>query len=93
MRDTQSVAGMVDEVLARWARARADQTGESFGDALEAILKTEAGRQLRELGSGPYRRDRADDWQANVARERAEERAAALGWRLPPETSDRSKDN
>ncbi len=92
MRDDRSVADMVDEVLTQWAKARAARTGESFGDALEAILDTEAGRQLRELGSGPHRHERADEWQANVAQERAEERADALDWRSPPEASDLSTD-
>ena len=92
MRDDRSVADMVDEVLAQWAKARATRTGESFEDALEAILDTEAGRQLRELGSGPHRRERADEWQANVAQERAEERADALDWRSGPEASDLSTD-
>ena len=93
MRDNQSVADMVDEVLAQWAKARAARTGESFEDALEAILDTEAGRQLRELGSGPHRRERSDEWQANVAQERAEERADALDWRSAPEASDLSTDD
>lgn len=88
MRHDQSVAGMVDEVLVRWTKSRAAWHGESFEDALEAILSTEAGRELRELGSGPHRRERADEWQANVARERTEERAAALGWRSPSESPD-----
>lgn len=88
MRDDQSVADMVDEVLTRWAKSRAAWTGEPVEDALEAILSTEAGRELRELGSGPHRRDRADEWQAHVARERAEERADALGWRSPSASLD-----
>ena len=43
MPDDQSVADMVDEVLARQAAYRASQTGESFEDALEAVIETVAG--------------------------------------------------
>ena len=90
----RSVVDMVDEVLARQAKARAARTGESFEDALKAVVGTEAGRQLRELGSGPHLRERADEWQANVVRERAEERADVLGWRHSPrEASDPSADD
>jgi len=38
MPDDQSVADMVDEVLARQTAYRASQTGESFEDALEAVI-------------------------------------------------------
>ena len=60
-RDNRSVADMVDEVLSRQAVARADQTGEPFEDALDAVLETEAGRQLRKLRDGPRRHERADE--------------------------------
>ena len=59
------------------------QTREPFEDALDAALETEAGRQLRKLRDGPRRHERADEWQANVAKERAEEWTAALGSSLP----------
>ena len=51
MPDEQSVADMVDEVLARQAAYRASQTGEWFEDALETVIETVAGRQLQELRS------------------------------------------
>lgn len=87
MRDYQSVAGMADEVLERWTKARAFRTGESFEDVLEAIPGTEAGRHLREPGSGGLRRrERAHEWQASVA----QERACALGRRSLPGASDLS---
>ena len=86
MRDDQGVACMVAEILTRRAKARAPRTADSFEDALEVVLGTEASRQLRELGGGPRRRERVDEWQANVARERAE----VLGWRSPRETPDPS---
>ena len=74
MRKKQSVANMADEVLARQARARAERTGESFEEALKAVRKTEAGRQLEELSEGPHRDQRAQEWQEEMSRERSEER-------------------
>ena len=84
MRDDQGVACMVAEILTRRAKARAPRTADSFEDALEVVLGTEASRQLRELGSSARRRERVDEWQANVAREQAE----VLGWSSPRETPD-----
>jgi hypothetical protein len=77
---------MVAEILTRRAKAHAPRTADSFEDALEVVLGTEASRRLRELGSSARRRERVDEWQANVARERAE----VLGWRSPRETPDPS---
>jgi hypothetical protein len=74
MKNKQTVAEMADEVLARQARARAERTGEPFEEALKAVRKTEAGRQLEELGEGPHRDQRADQWQEEMSRERTEER-------------------
>ena len=65
---------MADEVLARQAGTRVQQTGEPFEEALKAVLKTEAGRQLRELRDGPHRDKRAQHWQENLPRQRARER-------------------
>jgi hypothetical protein len=48
------VADMAEEVFARQATTRAERTGESSG---------------RELRDGPHRHERAEDWQANIARE------------------------
>ena len=86
VRDDQGVVCMLDEVLTRQAIARAPRTADSFEDALEVVLGTEASRQLRELSSGLRRHERVDEWQANVARERAE----VLGWRSPREALDPS---
>jgi hypothetical protein len=74
MKKRQKVAEMADEVLARQARVRAERTGESFEEALKAVRKTEAGRQLKELSEGPHRDERADQWQEDMSQERAEER-------------------
>ena len=84
---------MTEEVLARQATTRAEQTGESFGQAMRTVLDTEAGEQLRELGDGPHRHERAEDWQASIARERAVEQVVALGWSMPAEDSVPSKDD
>ena len=46
MPQNQTVAEMAVDVLARQAGTRAPQTGETFEEALKAILETEAGRQL-----------------------------------------------
>ena len=75
MHAEQVVADMVDEVLARQAAVRARWSGESFGDALGAVVLTEAGRQLQELRDGPHSSERADEWQENLVRSRAEARA------------------
>jgi hypothetical protein len=74
MKKNQTVAEMADEVLARQARARAERTGEPFEEALKAVRKTEAGRQLKKLSEVSHRDQRADQWQEEMARERTEER-------------------
>ncbi len=74
MRENQSVSEMAKEVLARQAAARAERTGEPLEEALEAVLRTEAGRRLGELRDGEHRDERADRWQPSLPRERAEER-------------------
>jgi hypothetical protein len=83
VRKKQKVADMADEVLARQARTRAERTGEPFDEALRAVLETEAGHQLEELREGAHGREKADQWQEELARERAEERADAPGWSSP----------
>jgi hypothetical protein len=77
MHKNQRVSDMAVEVLARQARAYAKQTGESFEDALESVLKTEAGRQLRELRDGPHRGETASQWQGDLRRGRRRERVQA----------------
>ena len=74
---------MVDVVLTRQAESRAARTGEPFEKALVAVPGTEAGRHLRELRDGPHRHERVNEWQANVARERAEKWADASGGTRP----------
>ena len=83
MRKKQKVAEMADEVLARQARDRARRTGEPLEDALEAVMATEAGRQLEELRDGPHHDERAQEWQDSLARERAD----APGWSSSDETT------
>lgn len=68
---------MVDGVLARQATARAGRTGEPFGDAMDAVLETEAGRQLGELRGGPHRNEWAHRWQGGLAPKRAMARKRA----------------
>jgi hypothetical protein len=74
----QTVLEMVEEVLERQAKALADNTGQPFASALEIVASTKAGRQLRELRDGPNRREKARDWQADLAWGRAEEQLMSL---------------
>jgi hypothetical protein len=74
----QTVLEMVEEVLERQAKALADNTGQPFASALEIVASTEAGRQLRELRDGPNRHEKARDWQADLAWDRAEEQLMSL---------------
>jgi hypothetical protein len=83
----RSVEEMANEVLMRQAKVRADRSGEPIEEALEAVLKTETGTQLRELRDVPHDEESVEEWQVGVARERAEQRAEDLGDHLeePPE--------
>ena len=74
MHKEQTVAEMVEEVLTRQAKTLVERTGRSLERALEAVSKTDAGRQLRELANGEHRNKRAREWQLGLARERARER-------------------
>ena len=65
------VDDLAAEVWARQARALAERTGEPFEAALEAVLKTEVGRQLLEPRDGPHRDGRAERWQEGLPHERA----------------------
>ena len=78
MHNKQIVADMADEVLARQVAARVRWSGESYGDALGAVLRTEAGRQLQELRDGVHGSERADEWQENLVRSRAEARVGLI---------------
>src|SRR5919112_831569 len=75
----QTVAQVAEEVLARQAEAMLTHTGESFESALEAVLSTHAGQQLRELANGDHRHEKASDWQGSVFSERAEGHMRDLG--------------
>jgi hypothetical protein len=82
MREDQSVAEMANEVLMRQAKRRSDRSGEPIEVAMEAVLNTEAGKQLSELRDGPHGEERVEEAQVGVARERAQERVEDLGKRL-----------
>jgi hypothetical protein len=82
VREHQSVAEMANEVLMRQAKARADRRGEPIEEAMEAVLETEAGKQLRELRDGPHGEEGVEEAQVDAARERAQERVEDLGKRL-----------
>jgi predicted component of type VI protein secretion system len=82
MSEDPSVEEMAHEVLMRQAKARAERTGESIEEAMEAVLNTEAGKRLRELRDGPHGEEGVQESQVDAARERARERAEDLGKRL-----------
>ena len=82
MREDQSVAEMANEVLLRQAKRRSDRSGEPIEVAMEAVLNTEAGKQLSDLRDGPHGEERVEEAQVGVARERAKERVEDLGKRL-----------
>jgi hypothetical protein len=82
MREDQSVAEMANEVLIRQAKIRSDRSGEPIEVAMEAVLNTEAGKQLRELRNGPHSEESVQETQVGVARERARKRVEDLGKRL-----------
>jgi hypothetical protein len=77
MQTNQRVTDMAAEILARQACARSQQSGETFQEALKAVLRTEAGRQLEQLREGPQRDEGAGHWQEDMARKRADERRRA----------------
>jgi hypothetical protein len=87
--EDRSVEEMANEVLFRQAKARANRSGESIEEALEAVLNTEAGTQLRELRDVFHDEESVEEWQVGMARERAEKRAEDLGDHFdePPEHS------
>jgi hypothetical protein len=80
--EDQTVAEMANEILMRQAKARADRSGEPIEEAMEAVLNTEAGKQLKELRDGPHGDEGVEEWQVGIAQERARERVEQLGKRL-----------
>ena len=82
MSEDRSVEEMANEVLMRQAKVRAGRSGEPIEEALAAVLKTEAGTQLRELRDGPHSEESVEEAQVGVAWERAQERVEDLGKRL-----------
>jgi hypothetical protein len=82
MREDQSVAEMANEVLMRQAKIRSERSGEPIEVAMEAVLNTEAGKQLRELRNGPHGEESLEETQVGAARERAQKRVEDLGKHL-----------
>ena len=74
MHKNQRVSDMALEVLTRQAITRSKRTGEPFEEALEDVLRTEAGKQLGKLSEGPHRDQSAQQWQQDLPRKRAKER-------------------
>lgn len=82
MREDQSVAEMANEVLMRQAKIRSERSSEPIEVAMEAVLTTEAGKQLRELRDGPHSEESVEEAQVVAARERVLKRVEDLGKRL-----------
>ncbi len=74
MQQDQTVSQMAQEALMRQVRALAQRSGHSLEDARQAVVDTQAGRQLRDLAQGEHRHEKAKQWQASIFWERAEER-------------------
>ena len=74
MQQDQTVSEMAQEALMRQTKALAQRSGHSLEDARQAVVDTQAGRQLRDLAQGEHRHEKAKQWQASVFWERAEER-------------------
>ena len=70
----QTVSEMALEVLQRQAKALAERSGRPLEEALVEVLKTEPGGQLSELVEGPHRSEMARQWQADLRKERVEQR-------------------
>jgi hypothetical protein len=79
VREDQSLAQMANEVLMRQAKVRADRSGEPIEEAMEAVLNTEAGKQLKELRDGPHSEESLKEAQVGAARERVEDLGKRLG--------------
>ena len=62
MQRDQSVFEMAQEVLQEQARALVSRTGQTFEAAMQEVLGTEAGCQLRELRDGVHRDEKASEW-------------------------------
>ena len=75
MRSEQTVSEMAEETLLRQARVLAQRNGEPLLEALEAVVETQAGMQLEELGSGPHQEEEARYWQGHLLFARVSEQA------------------
>jgi hypothetical protein len=82
VREDQSLAKIANEVLMRQAKVRAERSGEPIEKAMEDVLNTEAGKQLKELRDGPHSEESLKEAQVVVVRDRAQERIEDLGKRL-----------
>jgi hypothetical protein len=69
---------MVEEVLERQAKGVLERSGCSPQEALEAVMQTDAGRQLGGLRDGPRAQEEARDWREGLLWERAFERLEGM---------------
>jgi hypothetical protein len=78
VRPDQTVYEMVEEVLQRQAKGVVERAGYSLQEAMETVLQTDAGCQLRELRDGPHAQEKARDWQENLLWNRTLERLEGM---------------
>jgi len=78
MHPEQTVHQMVQEVLERQAKVVLKRSGCSAQEALQAVSRTEAGRQLGTLRDGPHAHERARDWQEGLLWNRGFERLEGM---------------
>jgi hypothetical protein len=78
VRPEHTVREMAEEVLERQVHDMVERAECSPPEALESVLQTDAGRELRSLRDGPHALKEARDWQEDLLRERALERLEVM---------------
>lgn len=73
MNPHQTVWEMAEEVLERKTKPLATRSGQPFGDAMERVVRTDAGRRHRDLADGEHRDEGAARWQDSLRRRHTEE--------------------
>jgi hypothetical protein len=69
---------MVEEVLQRQAKDLVERSGYSLLEAMESVLQTDAGRELRELRNGPHAQEKVHGWQEDLLWSRTLERLEGM---------------
>jgi hypothetical protein len=92
--EDRSVEETANDVLMRQAKARADRTGEPIEKAMEAVLNTEAGAQLRELRDVHHDEESVEEWHRLAWRgsERRSGRKISASISTSPRSTPRTAD-